>query len=90
LAHQHYGEGVFELPPYVFVDLIFKAYERETMADIKSIWKLNVILSAMTRKDIKGFDDWLDGIKEQTTEETADDEDPNELLARVKRDLGKA
>jgi hypothetical protein len=60
------------------------------MADIKDIWKLYVILSAVTHKEIKGFDDWLEGIKEQTIEETADDEDPNELLARVKRDLGKA
>lgn len=60
------------------------------MADIKDIWKLYVILSAVAHKEIKGFDDWLEGIKEQTIEETADDEDPNELLARVKRDLGKA
>lgn len=58
------------------------------MQDIKGLWKLNVVASALNHCEIKNFDDWLEGIKSQSGEEQ-EDVDPVALLERVKRDIGK-
>ena len=58
------------------------------MQDIKGLWKLNVVASALNHCEIKNFDDWLEGIKNQADEEQ-EDVDPVALLERVKKDIGK-
>jgi len=72
----------------LFVSLITKAYEREVMDDLRGIWKLNVMASAFRGKEILTFDEWKNNIKERRCE-NSEDVDPDELVARIKKDLGK-
>ena len=67
--------------------MILSAYEREQMSDIKDIWKLCVIMSAINRKEIKSFDDWINDLK--AGQEDQEDMDPDLLIEKLKRDLGR-
>ena len=87
IAHQNYGEGVYELPSPIFADMILSAYEREQTADIKDIWKLYVIMSAINHKEIKSFDDWIDDLR--SGPEDQENIDPDALIEKLKRDLGR-
>ena len=57
------------------------------MSDIKDIWKLYVIMSAINHKEIKSFDDWISGLRSGPEEQEC--MDPDALIERLKRDLGR-
>ena len=57
------------------------------MADIKDIWKLYVIMSAINHKEIKSFDDWIDDLRSGPEEQ--EDVNPDALVEKLKRDLGR-
>ena len=88
LENQNYGGSAYEMSTRLFVSLIVKAYEREVMSDLRGIWKLNVMASAFRGKEILTFDEWKNNIKERRGE-INEEIDPDELVARIKKDLGK-
>lgn len=72
----------------IFVKLILEAYEKESLVEIKMIWRMKALVCMIQGHEMESFDVWIKRIREdvKAQEETGDTE---ELLEKIKKDLGK-
>ena len=78
----------YDFPTPIFVKLILEAYEKESLIEIKMIWRMKALVCMIQGHEMESFDVWIKRIREdvKAQEETGNTE---ELLERIKKDLGK-